>query len=150
MDKLIYTWEDYTADMKIIQKKIETIDRPHLVSLYRGSLPMGVHLSNVMKLPLSIIDLQTRDGNGGDPKIIKNAGIDATCTLVILDDIYDKGLTMNKAKEMLHRERPYAKIVGITLHNNSEMAHLHKRYDNWVFSLNDSKGKWVSYPWEVL
>jgi len=150
MDKLIYTWEDYTADMKIIQKKIEGIESPHLVSLYRGSLPMGVHLSNVMNLPLSIVDLQTRDGDGSGPKLIKNAGINATCTLVILDDIYDKGLTMNKTREMFHQERQYAKIVGITLHSNSEMAHLHKNYDDWVHSLNDSKGKWVSYPWEVL
>ncbi len=52
----------------LITQNLEHGKQPHIVSLYRGSLPLGVQLSNQLQAPLSIIDYQTRDGKSKKPK----------------------------------------------------------------------------------
>ena len=150
METLEYTWEEYTNDIKIISEMISKIPNPHLLCLYRGSLPMGTHLSNKLSLPLSIVDFQTRDGdtNITEPKLIKNAGICATDTLVIIDDIFDKGLTIAKTREFLYKKFPHIRLKQITLFRNSHMIHLHDNYNFDVKFINESRGQWIEFPWE--
>ena len=149
-DKLHVSWEDYNNDVILLKKEIEKIENPHLVTLYRGGLPLGTHLSNVMNLPLSIVDFQSYDGHSSEPELIKNAGICVTDTLVLVDDIFDKGLTIAKTVDKLYDIFPNIKIKVFTLYQNNHMSHLHKNYDFKVESLNNSHGLWVSFPWETL
>ena len=148
--KIHYSHQNLRHDIKRLKEKISKIEHPHLVCLYRGSMGVGIWLSNILDLPLSIVDLQTRDGisSSKEPVLIKNAGICATDTLVLIDDIYDIGLTMNKTREMFFRDFPRNRIKGFTLHANKKNAHLHQSYDPWVTSLNDTNGEWVQYYWE--
>ncbi len=149
MEKLYYTNEDYNIDIKMITNIIKNVDNPHLISLYRGSLPMGVKLSNILDLPLSIIDFQTRDGNSKVPKLIKNSDMIVGQTLILLDDILDSGITMRETRKALEVNFPHNKFIGITLFQNDFNQHLHKDM-NWVISLNASKGRWVVFEdWEV-
>ncbi len=151
MEKLYYTNEDYQIDTNVFKDIIKNIENPHLVSLYRGSLPLGVKLSNALDLPLSIVDFQTRDGDTNkpkEPKLIKNASIQVNQTLVVLDDILDLGVTMRQARKMLEDDFPYNKIEGLTLFVNDFNQHLHQDL-KWVKSLNESKGRWVVFEdWE--
>ena len=149
--KYYYTHEMYEEDINKIKEIISDKAKyasVHLVSLYRGSLPMGVRLSNELNLPLSIIDYQTRDGDSKEPFLIKNAGIVRSDVLYVLDDIYDLGYTMNKAREYLMEIFPYNKIEGITLVRNKANERLHTNC-SWVQSLRSSNGEWVVFEdWE--
>lgn len=151
VEKYYYTHEMYEEDISKIKDIIGDKTKyasVHLVSLYRGSLPMGVRLSNELDLPLSIIDYQTRDGESKEPVLIKNAGILRSDVLYVLDDIYDLGLTMNKAREYLMELFPFNRIEGITLVRNKANEHLHKDCA-WVQSLRTTNGEWVVFEdWE--
>ncbi len=152
MKKTIYTSQEYKADISIIVDMIKQFKNPHLVSLYRGALPMGVLLSNIMDLPLSIIDYQTRDTQTLEPKLIKDAGIvnSTNDTIIILDDIIDSYRTLKAAKNYMNSLFPDSDIVGITLHKNTKNEMMHANSE-WVRSLNNTNGDWVVYEqWEVL
>ena len=63
-DKLYYDWQDYEVDMR----RVKDFKFDHVVGIYRGSLPMAVHVSNVFDVPMSIVGFQTRDGKDKDNK----------------------------------------------------------------------------------
>ena len=137
----------YEEDIKRIVDLLKN-EKVHLVALYRGSLPLGVRLSNELNAPLSIVDYQTRDGDSKKPVLIKNAGISSIDTLYIVDDIYDTGLTMNKTKEFLEQEFPNNKVKCLVLYKNLKNSHLHKNYPD-VYSLRESNNEWIVFEdWE--
>ena len=150
-EKIHYSHQNLRHDIKRLKQMIEQIENPHLVCLYRGSMGVGLWLSNIMDLPLSVVDFQTRDNQENkEPHLMKNAGISATQTLVVIDDIYDIGLTMNHTREMLFKEFPHNKMKGFCLYANGKNKHLHKNYDPWVTCLNESNGEWISFYWEEV
>ena len=57
-NKIYYEWTDYSADIK----QVKNLEFDHVVGIYRGSLPVAVHISNVFEVPMSIVGFQTRDG----------------------------------------------------------------------------------------
>ena len=54
-----YYYDQYYNDVAILKERYDKIPDPHIVSIYRGSLPLGVHLSNVLNCPLSIVKYQS-------------------------------------------------------------------------------------------
>ena len=143
MKKYYYTYDKYRSDVKILKDKISASENPHLVSIYRGSLPIGVHVSNLLNIPLSILKFQSyEEKNDKDVKILYNDGICITDTLVILDDIYDTGKTIRKVKEFLGKEFPYTKMVFITLFG--------KQNNDNVIYINEHPGCWIVFPWETI
>ena len=149
-EKLYVTWDDFNDDIYLLKEEIRQIEKPHLVTLYRGGLPMGTHLSNILDLPLSLVDFQSYDGHSKEPTLIKNDGISADQTLVLVDDIFDKGLTLAKTVDMLYKQFPHIRIRVFTLYTNNHMQHLHDNYDFTVTSVRLSQGKWVVFPWESI
>lgn len=150
-EKLIYTWEDYNIAVNHIvhhleQYSTEGYDDIHLVSIYRGSLPLGVHLSNILGAPLSIVKFQTRDNSDKEVKWILNDNISVHQKIIVLDDIFDTGFTMNKVREFIYQELPNARVHGVCLHQN---GHIKQATPEWVTSFGDSLGQWVEFPWEV-
>ena len=57
-----YYYDQYYNDVVTLKERYDKIPEPHIVSIYRGSLPLGVHLSNALNCPLSIVKYQSRDG----------------------------------------------------------------------------------------
>jgi len=146
-----YTWDEFDRDVNVIAEELKSLHLPHIVAPYRGGLPMAVYLSNKLNLPLSIVDYQSRDAYDAsapkEPVIIKNAGISSNQTLVIVDDIYDTGLTLNKIREYLFGEFQETRVTGYCLHRNTKNKGLHANYPDWVKSINDTQN-WIEYPWE--
>ena len=105
--KVHYDWSDYESDMN----SIDWLKFSHVVGIYRGSLPMATHISNVRDVPMSIIGFQTRDGSDKKPYWIYNALDDKSFqeqqTILIVDDIYDTGNTINKVKELINKSSPF-------------------------------------------
>ena len=148
-NKVYYSWKDYNKDMKAV----EWLKFDHVVAIYRGSLGMGAHISNVKDVPLSIVGFQTRDGKDKKPYWIHNAtevehlGPYAHgTTILIVDDIYDTGHTMDTVIEFVkqYRKRPSAEpsVICYTLFGKPTAKNL-------VYS-QAHDGSWIVFPWETL
>jgi len=140
-DKIYYTWRDYEADMR----QVKQLEFDHVVGVYRGSLLMAVHISNVFDVSMSIIGLQTRDGDDKEPYMIK--AIDHIYRgfpgkkILIVDDIYDTGLTMKKVIRYL-THYSVDRIQGFCLFG--------KKNNFNVSYANEHDGSWIVFPWETL
>ena len=99
-DKTYYDWIDYAHDIK----EVKDLEFDHVVGIYRGGLPMAVHISNVFEVPMSIVGFQTRDGEDEEPYMIHKSE-DVPTQLLVVDDIYDSGYTMKKVIESLSHYR---------------------------------------------
>ena len=151
MKKIRYQIEDYKHDIsRIINHIGKDTKNLHFVCIYRGSLGLGAHLSNIYDAPLSILGYQTyKDNlkmeNGKQPYWMHKAVNDVTRRVIILDDIYDSGDTMFEARNFIWAGCPHCRVESITLHWNDKVGDS----PEWNHALHKTDGKWVEYFWEV-
>ena len=145
--KVYYSWSDYAKDMCAI----DWINCDHVIGIYRGSVGMATHVSNIKDIPMSIVGFQTRDGKDKEPYWIHNATeivkIDECSegqTYLIVDDIYDTGHTMNKVIDFVKRSRnkpsPMPSVLGYCLYGKENAKDI-------VYS-HEHDGSWIVFPWE--
>jgi len=115
-DKLIITFEEYT---KIVEKLAIEINKSYnptvLVGIMRGAAPIIDILSRILKLPIAYIVIQSYSGKGMEDKQgqlmfareISSLADDKDFNRVLLiDDLSDTGLTLNKSIEWLKNYGP--------------------------------------------
>ena len=115
-DKLIVTFEQYT---KIVEKLAIQIYKNYnptvLVGIMRGAAPIIDILSRILKLPIAYIVIQSYSGKGIEDKQgklmfareISSLATDKDFNKVLLiDDLSDTGLTLNKSIEWLKNYGP--------------------------------------------
>jgi len=148
-DKVYYEWSDYAKDMKAV----EWLKFDHVVGIYRGSLGMAAHISNVRKVPMSIVGFQTRDGKDKKPYWIYNATEPTNlgpyadgARILIVDDIYDTGHTMknviNFVKTARSKPSAYPLVFGYCLFGKENAEEI-------IYS-QEHDGSWIVFPWETL
>lgn len=147
--KIYYSWTDYSDDIEFITRLFDEKNIiPYFVSIYRGSLPIGVHLSNIYNTPLSIIKYQTRDGEKNDTPYWLINELPGTLSqneyIIVLDDIYDTGATLNSVKTLFDNT-DNTKVKYLTLHSNMNAV---KETELDIISIRQINGEWVVYPWE--
>ena len=101
----IYTYLEYLEDIEIITTRLKNIQHLHLVAVYRGSLPLTTHLSNLLNCDFSIIKIQNKNGN--DEAIFLNNDIQPDSHIVVIEDIYDSGKTISLIKQIM---KPYKDV----------------------------------------
>ena len=67
-----YTFEEYESDVKSLRNTLSEIKNIHLVAVYRGSIPVVVHLSNLLNCEMSIIKLETSNGTALNKEELKD------------------------------------------------------------------------------
>ena len=144
-DKTYYDWIDYGYDMK----QVKDFEFDHVVGIYRGSLPMAVHISNVFEVPMSIVGFQTRDGKDNEPYMIHKAG-EAPKQVLVVDDIYDSGYTMKKVIESLSHYRTISSTYPTAAYNIQGFCLFGKENKLNVSYANEHDGSWIVFPWETL
>ena len=138
-DKIYYSWEDYNKDMH----DAASLDFDHVVGIYRGSLGMAAHVSNLYNVPMSIIGIQTRDGNDKAPQWIHNLIDEDTKRILIVDYIYDTGYTMKKViNHCLLYSCWDCEVISYCLFG--------KTNDEQVVYSQEHDGSWIVFPWETL
>jgi hypoxanthine phosphoribosyltransferase len=146
-DKYNYFYDEYYNDIATIYDKYKKIPNPHVVSIYRGSLPIGVHLSNALKCPMSIVKYQSRDGEDKKAEWILNLTHDEKIRptarffphLIVVDDIYDTGKTFRAVLELPEFENNI-NYHCIALYGNKN--------DDKVNYLHEQLYRWIVFPWE--
>jgi hypoxanthine phosphoribosyltransferase len=141
-EKLYYTWKQHDADVKYI---VENYDFDGVVALYRGSLPIATHLSNVKDVPLSIINYQSYvDGEqkitkkkpewmhlAHDPSIQKK--------LLVIDDIYDSGNTIRLLQDFIGVDDSLTYLTVFGKENKDSVEYI-----------RENEGQWIVFPWESV
>jgi hypoxanthine-guanine phosphoribosyltransferase len=134
-----YTFTEYEADVRSLRKTLSEIKNIHLVAVYRGSIPVVVHLSNVLNCEMSIIRLHKSNENVSQIEFVSN-NIKENHHLVLVEDIYDTGRTIKAIQQMME--------VEYNNHTISYYSLFGKENDVGVVYLNEKKKKWVTFPWE--
>ena len=120
-DKLIISFEEYT---KIVEKLAILIHKNYkptvLVGIMRGAAPIIDILSRILKLPIAYIVIQSYSGKGIQDqqgqlmfaREISSLAKDKDFSRVLLiDDLSDTGLTLNKSIEWLRNYAPTKNFI---------------------------------------
>ena len=115
-DKLIITFSEY---VKIVEKLAIQIHKNYkptvLVGIMRGAAPILDILSRILKLPTAYIVIQSYSGDGLEDKqgqlmfareISSLAESKDYKKVLLVDDLSDTGLTLNKSIEWLRNYGP--------------------------------------------
>ena len=115
-DKLIITFEEYTKIVEKLAIQIHNNYKPTvLVGIMRGAAPIIDILSRILKLPIAYIVIQSYSGKGIEDKqgqlmfareissLAKNQDFNK---VLLIDDLSDTGLTLNKGIEWLKNYGP--------------------------------------------
>ena len=121
-DKLIITFDQYT---KIVEKLAIEIYKNYkptvLVGIMRGAAPILDILSRVLKLPIAYIVIQSYSGKKMEDKqgqlmfareissLAENKDFDK---VLLVDDLSDTGLTLNKSIEWLKKYEPTKNYIN--------------------------------------
>ena len=110
-DKLIISFEEYTKIVEKLAIQIHNEYKPTvLVGIMRGAAPILDILSRILKLPIAYIVIQSYSGEGMEDKqgqlmfareISSLAENKDYNKVLLIDDLSDTGLTLNKSIEWL-------------------------------------------------
>ena len=115
-EKLIITFEQYTKIVEKLAVQIyENYSPTVLVGIMRGAAPILDILSRILKLPIAYIVIQSYSGKGLEDKqgdlvfardissIAKDKEFER---ILLVDDLSDTGLTLNKSIDWLKQYKP--------------------------------------------
>ena len=115
-DKLIITFEQYTKIVEKLAIEIHNNYKPTvLVGIMRGAAPILDILSRILKLPIAYIVIQSYSGKGMEDKqgqLMFSREISSLAEnkdfnkVLLVDDLSDTGLTLNKSIEWLRKYEP--------------------------------------------
>ena len=115
-DKLIISFEQYTRIVEKLAIQIHDSYKPTvLVGIMRGAAPIIDILSRILKLPIAYIVIQSYSGEGIEDKqgklmfareISSLAADKDFKNVLLIDDLSDTGLTLNKSIEWLKNYGP--------------------------------------------
>ena len=115
-DKLIITYEEYKKVVEQLALEIEKKYKPTvLVGIMRGAAPIIDILSRIFKLPTAYVVIQSYSGDTVQDKqgeLIFARDISAIANnkdfknVLLVDDLSDTGLTLNKSIEWLKEYEP--------------------------------------------
>jgi len=120
-EKLIITFSDYTKIVEKLAIEINNNYKPSvLVGIMRGAAPILDILSRILKLPIAYIVIQSYSGKGMEDKqgqlmfareissLAENKDFNK---VLLVDDLSDTGLTMNKSIEWLRKYEPIKNYI---------------------------------------
>ena len=152
-DKLIITFDEYTKIVEKLAIEIHNSYKPTvLVGIMRGAAPILDILSRVLKLPIAYIVIQSYSGDGMEDNqgqlmfareissLAENKDFDR---VLLVDDLSDTGLTLNKSIEWLKKYEPIKDYI-----NEIKTACLWKKKSS-IFEPDFCPVKLESDPWIV-
>ena len=120
-DKLIISFEEYNKTVEKLALEISKSYKPTvLIGIMRGAAPIIDILSRILKLPIAYIVIQSYSGKGMEDKqgelvfareISSLAKEDDFQNVLLIDDLSDTGLTLNKSIEWLKNYEPIKNYI---------------------------------------
>ena len=120
-EKLIINFDEYTKIVEKLAIQIHSNYKPTvLVGIMRGAAPILDILSRILKLPIAYIVIQSYSGKKTEDKqgelmfareISSLAENKVFNRVLLVDDLSDTGLTLNKSIEWLKNYEPTKKFI---------------------------------------
>ncbi len=139
------TWQQYHTNVRTIAEKIladkQTLDL--IVAISRGGLTVGHLLTDLLRVPISVISIQsyTDIQSSGEVKILEGLHIPIEHKRVLLvDDVSDTGKTFERAVDYLKSFHP-ADVVTASVYYKPHSTYLPKYYA-------EQTDKWIIFPYE--
>ena len=120
-EKLIIEFDEYNRIVEKLAIEIHKSYKPTvLVGIMRGAAPIIDILSRILKLPIAYIVIQSYSGEGTEDKqgqlmfareISSLAKDEDFKKVLLIDDLSDTGLTLNKSIEWLKNYAPTRKYI---------------------------------------
>jgi hypoxanthine phosphoribosyltransferase len=120
-EKLIISFDEYTKIVEKLAIEIHNNYKPTvLVGIMRGAAPILDILSRILKLPIAYIVIQSYSGKGMEDKqgqLIFAREISSLAEnkdfnkVLLVDDLSDTGLTLNKSIEWLKKYEPIKNYI---------------------------------------
>ena len=120
-EKLIISFDEYTQIVEKLAIQIHKNYQPTvLVGIMRGAAPIIDILSRILKIPIAYIVIQSYSGKGMEDKqgelmfareissIAENKDFQK---VLLIDDLSDTGLTLNKSIEWLKKYEPTKNFI---------------------------------------
>jgi hypoxanthine phosphoribosyltransferase len=120
-EKLIISFDEYTQIVEKLAIQIHKNYQPTvLVGILRGAAPIIDILSRILKIPIAYIVIQSYSGKGMEDKqgelmfareissIAENKDFQK---VLLIDDLSDTGLTLNKSIEWLKKYEPTKNFI---------------------------------------
>ena len=152
-DKLIVSFQEYTKIVEKLAMLIHNSYKPTvLVGIMRGAAPIIDILSRILKLPIAYIVIQSYSGKGIEDKqgqlmfareISSLANEKDFNRVLLIDDLSDTGLTLNKSIEWLRSYGPTKNYI-----KEVKTACLWKKKSS-IFNPDYCSVKLDSDPWIV-
>lgn len=146
-EKYNYYYDEYYKDVTKMVDTYINVCNPHVVGIYRGSLPIATHLSNALDCPMSIIKFQSRDGSDEKAEWLLNLTEDVSVRdkprffpyLIVVDDVYDTGKTFRAIKKLEEfKNNPDYSFTALFGNENEDGVHY----------FHEQLYRWIVYPWE--
>jgi uncharacterized protein len=120
--KMIVEWDEYKSIVEKLAIEIhKKYDPTVLVGIMRGAAPIIDILSRILKLPIAYIVIQSYSGKGMEDKqgqLMFAREISSLATeedfnrVLLIDDLSDTGLTLNKSIEWLKNYGPTKSFIN--------------------------------------
>ena len=136
--RLRMSWGDFNEAVEEIAEEYRGQLITKIVGISRGGLPLAVKLSNLLDIPMTVLEWQTRDGSVQDRnKLAELVGGDLSTTLFV-DDICDSGETIKQIQELSGGNTRWSTLIN-------------KKENIVEFSPNNFIGgdEWIVFPWET-
>jgi len=124
MKKFVVEYGSYDVFVRLLHQRVKNLNPVGIYGLPRGGLPVAVHLSHHLDVPM-FIDLDQYKGG----------------TLLVVDDIVDSGGTYNKFIELAFQK-------GIEFITSSIFYKPCSSYKPDVFVSEVPSNLWIVFPWE--
>ena len=119
---MIVEWEEYKKIVEKLAIEVHKSYRPTvLIGIMRGAAPIIDILSRILKLPIAYIVIQSYSGKGLEDQqgqlmfareISSLANNEDFKKVLLIDDLSDTGLTLNKSIELLRNYGPTKDFIN--------------------------------------
>tara|TARA_B110000495_G_C22855974_1_gene499114 strand:- start:110 stop:565 length:456 start_codon:yes stop_codon:yes gene_type:complete len=140
-----YFYDEYYDDVSVFAHRHERVPNPHIVGVYRDSLPMAVHLSSVMNCPLSILKVENDTAewliNYTDDVSVRPEKSKLFPRLLVVDISYGTGSTFKAIKQLPEFiKNPDYSFFSLFGNKN----------DDGVFFRHEQLFKEIILPWNLI
>ena len=143
MSKIIYSWESFDEDLKIVENYIRAWGRvPHFVCRYKRTIPFAHKLATLFKTEMTIVE-----NYDGKCRYVKNNMPELKNSLVIvIEDEIKTGETVSLVNDLLESDG-YTNIIYMTIYDNTRATKIDD-IDIRISNLRLSNGEEIIFPWE--
>jgi len=150
MKKKILTWSDIAKCKKQLRKYKGHIDC--IVCILRGGAVPATIASNILDVPVYYLEFRSYIGTKQSSTIeYKDYSVGSSIKdkrLLIVDDIFDTGKTIECAKKVLQRKKPKSIDVFVLVTKDKEVLLNKATVVPYSYMLTCPVGTWAIYPWE--